>query len=257
MSTPLAQVEPNRWSALLGGAGNAALTVARHVPTRAVLWAVGGLLLGVVAVGASLLLAALTLDGAAALDGGAKAVLYKSRYVVWLLLPLVGLVAFGAHGFQRGIARAALALEAQWGLVAGIVDATVAQLDQQIGTRLANLPLAQAEAALKALVRRALGDETSTRGGVTGWVLRTLRNVITEKVETFLLTAYRAEATAQGGGGIDLAKLRDRVVDEVGAHLRESLLGPLNLQLVTLLILYVGIGVGWFHLALALIALTT
>jgi hypothetical protein len=257
MSTPSVQVEPSRLSTLLGGAGNAALTVARHVPTRAVLWAFGGLLLGVVAVGLSLLLAALTLDGPAALDGGAKEMLYKSRYVVWLLIPLVGFVAFGAHGFQRGIARAALALEAQWGLVARIVDATVAQLDQQVGARLANLPLAQAEAALKALVRRVLGDETSARGGLTGWVLRTLRNTIIEKVETYLLAAYRAEATAQGGGGIDLAKLRDRVVEEVGAHLHESLLGPLNLQLVVLLILYVGIGVGWFHLSLALVALAT
>lgn len=257
MSTPSVQVESNRLSALLGGAGNAALTVARHVPLRAVLWAFGGLLLGVFAVGLSLLLAALTLKGEAALDGGATAMLHSARYLVLLLLPLVGFVAFGAHGFQRGIARAALALEAQWGLVVRIVDATIAQLDQQVGARLTNLPLAQAEAALKALVRRALGDDTDGRRGIVGWVLRTLRNTIVEKVETYLLAAYRAEVTAQGGGGIDLTKLRDRVVEEVSAHLRESLLGPLNMQLAVLLLLYVGIGVGWFHLALAVVALAT
>ncbi|HSX59273.1 MAG TPA: hypothetical protein VLF18_03635 [Tahibacter sp.] len=248
---------PNVLSSVLGTAGGAAMTVARHVPTRAVLWALGGFLLGLLAVGVSLLLARATLGGAAAHDGGAAAMLHAGRYVVLLLVPLVGLVAFGAHGFQRGLAHATLALEAQWGLVVRIVDTTIAQLDQQVGPRLANLPLAQAETTLKAYIRRALGDENNGRRGLAGWVLRTLRATIVGKVETWLLSAYRAEVTAQGGGGIDLTKLRDRVVEEVGAHLRESLLGSLNFQLVVLLVLFVGLGAGWFHLALAVVSLTS
>jgi hypothetical protein len=257
MSVPSENVETNLLSSLLGGAGNAALTVARHVPLRAALWALGGLLLGLLAVAVSLALGAATLEGPASLDGGAAAMLRASRYVVMLLIPLVGFVAFGAHGFQRGIAHATLALEAQWGLIGRIVGTTVAQLDRQVGTRLASLPLAHAEATLKALVGRALGDDADGRRGFTGWVLRTLRNTIKGKVETYLLSAYRAEVTAQGGGGIDLAKLRDRVVEEATGHLRESLLGPLNLQLAVLLLLFVGLGVGWFHLALAIVALAT
>ncbi|MBL8300125.1 MAG: hypothetical protein JNN30_17440 [Rhodanobacteraceae bacterium] len=247
----------NLLSSLLGGAGNAALTVARHVPLRAVLWALGGLLLGVLTVAASLWLSSATLSGAASLDGAAAAMLHASRFAVWLLIPLVGLVAFGAHGFQRGIAHAALALEARWNLVARTVDATIARLDQQIGARLADLPLAQAEQALKDLIHRVLGEDTGGRRGIMGWVLRVLRTTIVSKVETCLLSAYRAELTAKGGGGIDLAKLGARAVEEVGGHLRDSLFRPLNLQLAVLLLLYVVLGVGWFHLALAILALVT
>lgn len=255
MSDEAEKAETNLASSLLGGAGNAAMTVVRHVPLRTVLWALGGLLLGVIAVSVSLLLGSATLEGAAALDGGAAAMMHSGRYLVSLLVPFVGVVAFGAHGFQRGLAHATLALEARWGLVVRIVDATIAQLDRQFGTRLANLPLAQAESALKALVGRALGDDVDGRRGFAGWMMRTLRNTIRGTVETYLLSAYRAEVTAQGGGGVDLAKLRGRVVEEVTTRLRESLLGPLNLQLVVMLVLFVGLGAGWFHLALALVGM--
>lgn len=257
MSVQAEQVGTSPLSSLLDGAGAAAMTIARHVPVRAALWALGGLLLGLLAVGVSLLLGAATLEGAAALDGGAAAMLHASRFAVLVLVALVGFVAFGAHGFQRGVAHATLALEARWGLLARSVDAVFAQLDRRVGAHLANLPLAQAETTLKALVQRALGNPAEGRRGFRGWVLRALRDRITGAVETYLLSAYRAELTVQGGGGVDLARLRERVVEAATGHLRESLLGPLNLQLAVLLLLFVGLGVGWFHLALAIVALAT
>lgn len=257
MSAPAEKAGSNPLWSLLDGAGAAAMTIMWHVPLRAALWALGGLLLGLLTVAVSLVLAAATLEGAAALDGGAVAMLQSSRFGVWLLVSLLGLLAFGAHGFQRGIAHAALALEARWGILARSVDAALMQLDRTVGAHLANLPLAQAESALKALVHRALGNDADGRRGFLAWVSRALRNRITGVVETYLLSAYRAEITAGRGGGIDLARLRDTVIAAATGHLRESLLGPLNLQLAVLLLLFVGLGVGWFHLALAIVALTT
>ncbi len=240
-------------SSVLGGAGTAALAVVRHVPTRALLWAVVGMLGGALAVAASLLLGALTLDG------GAASMLRGARFVVPLLLPVIGFIAFGLHGANRGVAHAALALETQWGLVAQLVERAIALVGQHLGTRLANLPLAQAESALKGLIRSSLGsdDPTQRRGGVTGWVLRQARALLTAKVEAVLLSAYRAEYTANapGGGGIDLAKVRDRTIEQLTGHLREFLLGPLNGQLMLLLVLFFGLGIGWYHLGLGLVAL--
>lgn len=240
-------------SSVLAGAGNAALAVVRHVPTRALLWAILGMLGGALAVAGSLLLGALTLDG------GAASMLRGARFLVPLLLPVIGFIAFGLHGANRGVAHAALALEAQWRLVEQLVDRAITLIGQHLGTRLANLPLAQAESALKGVIRTSLGsDETALRrGGLTGWVLRQARALLTVKVEACLLSAYRAEykADAAGGGGIDLAKVRDRAIEELTGHLREFLFGPLNGQLMLLLLLFFGLGIGWYHLGLGLVAL--
>lgn len=237
-------------STLLGGAGSAALAVVRHVPTRGMLWAVLGTLAGALAVALSLLLGAVTLDG------GAAGMLRGVRLVVPLLLPVIGFIAFGLHGINRGIAYAALAIEAQWGLVAQIVERTFVLVDRQLGARLHDLPLAQAEQVLKDLLRRGLGDDAAPRAGVVGWILGKAHRLLVDKVETCLLSAYRAQASAQrAGGGVDLLKVHARVVDELGAHLREFLLGPLDGQLALLLVLFFGLGIGWYHLGLGVVAL--
>lgn len=235
---------------VLGGAGNAVLAVARHVPTRGMLWAVLGTLGGALAVALSLLLAALTLDG------GAAGMLRGMRLIVPLLIPVIGFIAFGLHGINRGIAHAALAIEAQWGLVTQLVDRTLALIDRHVGARLTDLPLAQAERTLKDLVRRGLGDDAMPHTGLVGWIVAKARRLLIDKVETCLLSAYRAEATAQrAGGGVDLGKVRERAIGELGAHLREFLLGPLNGQLALLLVLFFGLGIGWYHLGLGIAAL--
>jgi hypothetical protein len=235
---------------LLGGVGNAALTVARHVPTRILLWAAIGFCAGLLAVALSLLLGWLTLEG------GAADMVRGARIFVPVLLPVIGLIAFGLHGMQRGIARAALALEAQWGLVRQVVDRVIALLQQQLGTRLANLPLATLEDRLKQAIKTYLGSEDNDTGrGLLAWVVRKARRLITEKVETFLLRAFRAEQGAQGGGGIDLEKVRARVAEQLSSHLQEIVAGPLNGQLAVLLLLFFGFGTGWYHLGLGLLAL--
>ncbi|TDR45757.1 hypothetical protein DFR29_104185 [Tahibacter aquaticus] len=233
---------------LLAGAGTAAMSVVRHVPLRALLWGLSGFGAGLLAVLLSALLAWLTLGSAGQLFAG-------PRIAVPLLLPLLGAALFFVHGLHRGVAHAALALEAQWGLVAQIVDRVVALVDQHLGARLHNLPLAQAEAAIKQGVQRFLGSEASPAGGLLGWVVAKVRSLVTAKVETCLLAAYRAEQSEQGGGGVDLAKVRERTVAEVSGHLAELVLGPLRSQLIVLLLLFFGLGIGWFHLGLAIVAL--
>lgn len=233
---------------LITGAGNAAMIVVRHVPLRAVLWGLAGFGAGLLAILLSALLAWFTLGSARPLFDG-------PRIAVPLLLPLVGAALFFVHGLHRGVAQAALALEAQWGLVAQIVDRVIGLIGQQLGTRLHNLPLAQAEAAVKQGVQRFLGDEASPAGGLRGWVVAKVRGLVTAKVETCLLAAYRAEQSEQGGGGVDLAKVRDRTVAEVSGHLAELVLGPLSSQLIVLLVLFFGLGIGWFHLGLGIAAL--
>lgn len=172
-----------------------------------------------------------------------------------LLLPLLGAALFFVHGLHRGVAQAALALEAQWGLVAQIVDRVIGVIGQHLGARLHNLPLAQAEAAIKQGVQGFLGSEASPPGGLRGWVVTKVRSLVTAKVETCLLAAYRAEQGEQGGGGVDLAKVRDRCVAEVSGHLAELVLGPLGSQLGVLLLVFFGLGIGWFHLGLGIVAL--
>ncbi|WP_257387102.1 hypothetical protein [Tahibacter caeni] len=239
-------------SSVFGGAGDAALALVRHVPAQIAFWALLGLLAGLAAAGLSLLLAALILDG------GAAALLRGWRWLVPALLPPAGLVALGVHGFHRGTAQAALALEAQWSVVAQSIDRVFARIDPGIAARLANLPLAQAETQFKQLVRRALGDtdEAVPRRGPVAWALRRVRRLLAARIEAVLLAAYRAEAGTHGaGGGVDLAKVRDHAVEAVTARLRESLLGPLDGQLWLLLFLLFGLGIGGHYLAVGLLAL--
>lgn len=249
MTTPANPLR-SQAAALLGGAGNAALTIARHVPTRVLLWALLGLGAGLLADGLALLLGWLTLSG------GAAEMLRGPRLAVFVLLPLTGMFLFGLHGMNRGVARAALALEAQWGLVRQVVDRIIDLLQEQLGTRLANLPLATLEAKLKQVTRNYLGSEETDSGrGLFAWVLRKARRLVTENVETWLLRAFRAEQSAQGGGGIDLEKVRASAVDQLSGHLQELVAGPLNGQLAVLLLLFFGVGTGWYHLGLGLVAL--
>lgn len=250
MTDPVAIPPRSRAAALLGEAGNAALTIARHVPTRVLLWGLLGLAAGLLAAGLSLLLGWLTLAG------GAADMLRGARVLVFVLLPLVGMVLFGLHGLNRGIARAALALEAQWGLVRQVVDRVIDLLQQQLGTRLANLPLATLEEKLKQAIRSYLGSEESDSGrGLRAWVVRKARRLVTQKVETWLLRAFRAEQNVQGGGGIDLDKVRASAAEQLGGQLQDFVAGPLNGQLALLLLLFFGLGIGWYHLGLGVVAL--
>lgn len=233
---------------LLSGTGSAALTVVKHVPGRSLLWGALGFAAGLLAIALSALLAWLLLGSAGPLFGG-------WRLAVTLLLPVAGAVLFFLHGSNRGVAHAVLALEAQWGLVRQVVDRVFALLQPQFGERLGNLPLAQAEAAIKQGIQRFLGSESGGGRGFAAWLLGKVRALVTAKVEACLLAAYRAEQTGSGGGGVDLVKVRDRTVDELSGHLAERVLEPLNTQLILLLVLFFVVAVGWYPLFVGILAL--
>lgn len=233
---------------LLSGSGSAALTVVRHVPGRALLWGALGFAAGLVAIGLSAVLVWLLFGSAGALFSG-------WRLIVTALLPVAGAVLFFLHGSNRGVAHAVLALEAQWGLVQQVVDRVFALLQPQFGERLGRLPLAQAEAAIKQGIQRFLGSESGGGRGMGAWLLGKVRGLVTAKVETCLLAAYRAELTDGGGGGVDLAKVRDRTVQELSGQLAGHVLDPLNTQLLLLLLLFFGVAMGWYPLLLGIQAL--
>lgn len=230
---------------LLSGGGNAARIVIKHVPGRALLWGALGLAAALLAILLSAVLTWLLL-------GSAGALFHGWPLAVTLLLPVAGVVLFFLHGGNRGVAHAVLALEAQWGLVKQVVERVFALLQPQFGERLGNLPLAQAEAAIKQGIQRFLGSESGGGRGFSAWLMGKVRGLITAKVEACLLAAYRAEQSDGGGGGVDLAKVRDRTVEELSGHLAERVLGPLNLQLVLLLVLFFVVGVGWYPLLVGL-----
>jgi hypothetical protein len=233
---------------LLSGTGSAALTVVKHVPGRALLWGAVGFAAGLLAIVLSALLAWLLFGSAGALFGG-------WRLAVTALLPVAGAVLFFFHGSNRGVAHAVLALEAQWGLVRQVVDRVYALLQPQFGERLGNLPLAQAEAAIKQGVQRFLGSESGGGRGMGAWLLGKVRGLVTAKVEACLLAAYRAELTDSGGGGVYLAKVRERTVEELSGHLAERVLDPLNTQLLLFLLLFFGVALGWYPLVEGALAL--
>lgn len=226
---------------LLSGSSSAALTVVRHVPGRALVWGALGFAAGLAAIVLEVLLVWLLFGSAGVLFSG-------WRLAVTALLPVAGAVLFFLHGSNRGVAHAVLALEAQWGLVRQVVDRVFALLQPQFGERLGNLPLAQAEAALKQGIQRFLGSEPAGGRGMGAWLLGKVRGLVTAKVEACLLAAYRAELTGSGGGGVDLAKLRERTVEELSGHLAERVLEPLNAQLILLLALFFAVGLGWYPL---------
>lgn len=234
----------------LAKAGGVVLSIAKHVPIRGVSWGFFGLFLGIVSVIGSFVLGLLTLERGATIMAEAHIV------AIPIVLPFLagGLLSF--HGLHRGAARAAIEIEQKLGLVGYLVDRILGTIQQRYGTALANLPLADLESASKEAVTRYLGSSEMNEGtGITGWVLKRAKKSALEKIDTYLLAAFRAEATASGGGGVDMNKVSARVRSEVSAQLSGALMSAMNKQLALFSLLVVVIGVGWFHLILGFFAL--
>jgi len=245
------QMTPASEPSFLQKAGSAMLTIVKHVPTRAVLWTVVGFFLGLVADVGCFVLTLLTLERGALILGEPPFVLIP------IAIPFVSAAIFGLHGAHRGAARAALEIESKLGLVRYVVGRVLAFVESRFGSTIANLPLDQAEAALKDAVSRYLGSGDATEGsGLSGFVLRRAKRSITDKIETYLLSAYRAEATAIGaGGGVDIGRLGARVTLEMSTKMGELVMSPVNKQLALFLFLVLGLGIGWLHLGLFLLSL--
>jgi hypothetical protein len=84
--------------------------------------------------------------------------------------------------------------------------------------------------ALQGLLRAGRAQKRGRRGKLA----------ITRRMETYLLTAYRAEQQADGrGGGVSLEKVGHRVSDEMSRRLGEIVMSPLNKQLALSMGFYV------------------
>lgn len=227
-------------TSVLSKAGTVVTTVVKHVPTRAALWGAIGFLVGLACVLLSLLAGVLVMDRGALILGPLVA--------IPIAVPFLGAALFGMHGLHRGAARAALALEEKFGLVAHVVGRVLALLQQRFGEQLANLPLQQLEATIKQVVGSYLASKEEDEGrGLAAWVVRRARTAIALRLETSLLAAYREEQTQDGqGGGVSLEKVRVRVTQELSARLKGLVMSPLNRQLALFMTLYLLLAGGWW-----------
>lgn len=219
-------------------AGSVALSLVKHVPTRAALWSVIGFFVGIVCVAASFAIGLLVLDRGALLLG--------YLVVVPIAIPFLGAALFAIHGLHRGAARAALELERKYGLVRYVVRGVIGFLVDAVGGPITNLPLQQLETKLKSAVARYL--RVSEGRGVFAWVVDRAKRRLTRKIEAYLLSAYRAELQADGsGGGVSLEKLGAAAEAELSRGVARVVMSPLNKQLALFMALYVVVAVGWWY----------
>jgi hypothetical protein len=241
-----------RPATFLAKVGTVAFTIVRHVPTRGISWGAFGLFIGIL-----LSLLARLVDLAIYGEGGDE-LLWGWPWAIGLfVVPIAGTALFVMHGLHRGIARAALDLERRFGLVAYVVDRIIRMLEAKLGGPISNLPLAKFERLLKGVLDDYLvSDDMREGSGLTGWVLRAAKRAIVRRVEKYLLAAYRAEERPDGtGGGVSLEKVRERASAELSTGLGRLVMAPLNKQLVLFAILYVGVALFWFPLALFVVGL--
>lgn len=250
MRAPLTDdLAPAPRAGLWSQAGRAVFEVAKAVISRTLLWAAIGFVVGLVLAPISATIVFFTLDRGAA-------VLWP-LVVAPAVLPFLGAALFGFHGSHRGIARAALALEQRFGLVLHVVERVMAFLEQRIGGPVSNLPLETIQRYVTEAMDRYLGSDDMNEGrGVAGWVVRTSKRAVVRRIERYTLAAYRAESDGAGaGGGVSIAKVRDRVATELSTNLASLVMSPLDKQLGIFLVGFVALGLGWFHLVLLIIRL--
>jgi len=235
----------------LGKAGTVATTVVKHVPTRGLLWAVIGLVVGVLCVSLSFVIGVLVM--------GRGALVLGYLVAIPIAIPVLGLALFGVHGLHRGAARAILALDQKFGLVSYLIDRVLTRLEQHVGGSLRNLPLQRIEQALQQTVASYLGSSSEDDGtGLLAYVLRRARRSLVPRIERYLLTAYREEQHADGsGGGVSLEKVRERALLATSERLEQIIMSPLNKQLAVFMTLYVLFAAGWWFWLFLLLGLLT
>ncbi|HEU4536108.1 MAG TPA: hypothetical protein VFS00_18415 [Polyangiaceae bacterium] len=228
-------------SSFLSKAGAVVGTVIKHVPGRGVLWGAIGFAVGLAAVGLSFALREVVLD-----RGGGRLGYFL---IIPIALPFLGAALFATHGLHRGAARAALELEQRFGLVRHVVDRIMGLLIRHLGGPLSNLPLQRVEEAMKAAIGQySMSEDVQEGAGLGAWVVRRGKLAITRRIDTYLLTAYRAEQRADGsGGGVSLERVGERVGHEMSTRLGEIVMGPLNQQLAIFMVAYVVLAGGWWY----------
>lgn len=106
--------------------------------------------------------------------------------------------------------------------------------DGPIGKVAGRIPFAEAERRLRAAVEAVVG-KTAQRGGIRGWLARSIQVRVVELIEQVTLTRFRAEA-AQHGGDIDLEKVCNEVGELADSLLYDQVRGMMN-KLTAILVL--------------------
>ena len=234
---------------LLARVGTSAWSIAKHVPTRATLWAAIGFGLALAVLIASVALSVLTFGH------GAWRMAQLPFVVVPGAIALTGVAILAGHGLQRGVARATLALAHEFQLVRYVTDRVLAL----IAARLEDVPGVASAAALIPAARLAIaqyaGADSGQEGeGLGGWVLRRVRRMLARVTGTRLLDHLGREDLT-GDRSALLLRVGDRVAGELEGRLAEAVMAPLDRQRNLILITFVVAGSLWFHTALGLLAL--
>jgi|GEM_PF-2070726 len=221
----------------LASIGEVALYAGGTYVSRVAVWAFVGFGLASVLLGVQL--------ASGALD-------FEHDQRVWIVVAIalvelvVGIAAFAFAGHNRALGRIVIYVLVKKGIAtyaAGrILQLTVDAVKKtNTGAKVAdagqsfveNLPLQQAEDALKNAVGRFTRDgelEEGTQPGLGRRILRKVNAVLCARIETYLLAVFRKEATASGGGGISLAKVRDRALEPIDDVLTDVVEGAMRKQ---------------------------
>lgn len=237
---PETTAEDPRWAkarAFAKEGGALALKSAGLIVSRALAWGTLGVVVAGVMWGALL--------GAGLLELRAEPPAPAVFKGVMLVLGLIaGGGVLGYVGAMRGIGRSVLHVGVERGLVlylaAQVLDRTGARLSQseragQAAQLLENLPLQRWEDALKGATTDVLGEDlpVGEAKGLRRRALGRLSGFVCSRIERYLLSIVRAEATEDGkGGGVSMARVRDVALEQIEAHFDDLVQGMMFKQLL-------------------------
>lgn len=227
-----------KWKAVAKEAAKVIAVAAWKIITRMLAWGSAGLAAGVI------VFVALLLSGL--LDTPSP----YSSYVRWAVLPvylIAGAGLLGYAGFWRGIGRTLLHVGLERGMVATIVERI---LDSMVKTLrgservaatldkgdafLRNLPLQTAEDALKGAIHTYVSSDDMEED-LTGFrrrIARSVKRALTRRVEKYLLSFVRAQASESGGGGVSMDKVLALAPGKAQEAVGEMIQGFMGKQLL-------------------------
>jgi hypothetical protein len=221
--------------------GSAAAALAKHIVWRSFLWGTIGFVVGALGVCLSFVI------GIYVMGRGSEILVFMIAIPV--AIPFLGAAFFFTHGLQRGVARAALAWEKQFGLVPYVVGRVMTLLEAKVGSALKNVSVSEFESRLKEAVREYIKfDDIGEGKGFSAWIIRKVKGLIVKRLQSYLLIAYRAEEKAGGSeNGFSLEALGERAKNQLSERLGKIVMSPLNKQLFIFMTLYLVIALGWWY----------
>ncbi|MCC6644084.1 MAG: hypothetical protein IT374_00730 [Polyangiaceae bacterium] len=163
-----------------------------------------------------------------------------ARLVVLVVYPVGGAVLFAHLGVARGIGRVLLFHAVDQGLVIEVLDrllelagraagrsARLSALADRAEVFAAELPLADAERALKQAGDEFVLGSDLEGGGAGRWVMRRLKRALVHAIERVTLRVVRAEE-----GGVSLERVRRLALEQAEAGVRDAILSTMKKQLL-------------------------